>query len=258
MKIYPFFMSIRPSSAHVLELAYLACPYSDPDPKIRRFRLQVATWVAFERFQQGLLSYSVLTHNIPLNDLGIFGDWQTWKLFDHEMVRRCDKVLVVALPGWDRSKGVAAEVACAKEHGRPVEYYEVPSHILEKASQALIDPELESFTKVLRAFHSERDWDQFHSPKNLVINLAAEMGELAEHFRWVTEDQSYNLPEDAKRSVVEEIGDVMISLLNLCDKLNINPLEAAHQKLQLTAQRYPIEKSKGSCQKYSAYAPKNG
>ena len=83
----------------------------------------------------------------------------------------------------------------------------------------------------IRKFREERDWDQFHSPKNLAMALIAEAAELAEHFQWLTQEQSGNLPPDKLAEVKEEVGDVLIYVANLCDKLGINPIEAAHNKL---------------------------
>jgi len=101
----------------------------------------------------------------------------------------------------------------------------------------------------IRIFRQEREWDQFHSPKNLSMALMVEAGELAEHFQWLTQEQSRNLPPDKLAEVQDEIGDVLIYLANLCDKLAIDPLEAAHAKLKKNCEKYPALKLRGKAKK---------
>lgn len=105
----------------------------------------------------------------------------------------------------------------------------------------------------LKKFRQERDWDQYHSPKNLVMALIVEAGELAEHFQWLTEKQSSSLPPDKLAQVREEIGDVLIYLANLCDKLGIDPVDAAHEKLQKNRLKYPAAMVRGKSTKYNEY-----
>jgi len=109
---------------------------------------------------------------------------------------------------------------------------------------------LETLRARLREFVAERDWDQFHNPKNLVMALVAEAGELAEHFQWLTLEESARLPPETRAEVELEIADVLLFLLRLCDKLDIDPLAAATKKLELNARKYPVEKSKGKATKY--------
>ena len=110
---------------------------------------------------------------------------------------------------------------------------------------------LEALQGQLRAFVAERDWDQFHTPKNLTMALVAEVGELIEHFQWLTPDQSTQLPEDTRAEVELEIADVFLFLLRLCDKLGIDPVLAAGKKLALNGERYPIAKARGKATKYT-------
>ena len=105
----------------------------------------------------------------------------------------------------------------------------------------------------IRDFRNKRDWDQFHSPKNLSTALVIEAAELAEHFQWLTQEQSRNLSDKQLAEIKDEIGDVLIYLVNLSDKLNINPLEAAHAKLEKNKEKYPADKVKGKADKYSTY-----
>lgn len=102
----------------------------------------------------------------------------------------------------------------------------------------------------LRAFVAERDWDQFHNPKNLAMALVAEAGELVEHFQWLTPEEADRLPPETLAEVEHEIADVLIFLVELADRLRIDPLAAAERKLALNAQKYPVEKARGRATKY--------
>jgi dCTP diphosphatase len=103
----------------------------------------------------------------------------------------------------------------------------------------------------LRQFAAERDWDQYHSPKNLASALAVEAAELLERFQWLTEDQSRNLAPDELQKVREEMADVLNYLVRLADKLDVNLLEAARDKMKVNEQKYPVDKARGSAKKYS-------
>jgi NTP pyrophosphatase (non-canonical NTP hydrolase) len=105
----------------------------------------------------------------------------------------------------------------------------------------------------LRQFAAERDWDQFHSPKNLSMALSAEAAELLEHFQWLTEEQSHSLPPDVCADVAREIADVQIYLIRLADKLGIDIGEAVDAKMELNRRKYPVDKVKGSAAKYTEY-----
>jgi len=103
----------------------------------------------------------------------------------------------------------------------------------------------------LRRFADERDWDQFHSPKNLAMALSVEAAELLEHFQWLTEDESSGLGVDKLAEVAEEIGDVLIYLVRLSDRLGIDPLAAARDKLEKNREKYPADRARGTAKKYS-------
>jgi NTP pyrophosphatase (non-canonical NTP hydrolase) len=105
----------------------------------------------------------------------------------------------------------------------------------------------------LRAFAEARDWDQFHSPKNLSMALMVEVAELMEHFQWLTEAQSGNLVAEKKAIVAEELADILLYLVRLSDKLGVDLLEAALDKLVKNAAKYPAEQVRGSAKKYSEY-----
>ena len=102
----------------------------------------------------------------------------------------------------------------------------------------------------LAIFAAERDWDPFHNPKNLAMALAGEAGELLEHFQWLTFEQAANLPPATRNEVALECADVLLFLLRLTDKLDIDLVAAAEKKLELNAQKYPVEKSRGKATKY--------
>jgi len=110
---------------------------------------------------------------------------------------------------------------------------------------------LESLRDALRAFAAERDWDQFHSPKNLAMALNVEAGELLEHFQWITESGSTNLPPEILAKVSEEIADVLLYLVRIADKLGVDLAKAGHQKLEINARKYPVALSRGSSKKYT-------
>ncbi|HEX6007658.1 MAG TPA: nucleotide pyrophosphohydrolase [Burkholderiales bacterium] len=110
---------------------------------------------------------------------------------------------------------------------------------------------LERLRSALARFAAERDWDQFHNPKNLVMALAGEAGELVEHFQWLTFEQAVNLPRATRDEVALECADVLLFLLRLCDKLDIDLARAAQKKLALNAKKYPVEKARGRATKYT-------
>jgi NTP pyrophosphatase (non-canonical NTP hydrolase) len=105
----------------------------------------------------------------------------------------------------------------------------------------------------LRSFAKARDWDQFHSPKNLSMALMVEVAELMEHFQWLTEAQSADLDAGKKAVVAEELADILLYLVRLSDKLGVNLPEAALHKLEKNALKYPAEQVRGSAKKYSEY-----
>ena len=107
--------------------------------------------------------------------------------------------------------------------------------------------------EAIRVFIKERNWEQFHSPKNLAMALSVEVAEIVEHFQWLTEEESKNLPPEKRAELREEIGDVMIYLIELADKLGIAPVEAAKAKVAINGQKYPADLVKGKASKYTEY-----
>ena len=111
--------------------------------------------------------------------------------------------------------------------------------------------DLEDLRDRLREFTAARDWQQFHSPKNLAMALSAEAGELLEVFQWLTEAQSRALSPEAKAAASDEIADVLLYLVRLADTLGLDPLVEARRKLADNERRDPADKARGSATKYT-------
>lgn len=105
----------------------------------------------------------------------------------------------------------------------------------------------------IRQFAEERDWDQFHSPKNLAMALIVEAAELVEHFQWLTEERSLSLEPDQLRKVGEELADIQIYLIRIADKLGVGLAEAVDKKMAVNAEKYPAHLVRGSAKKYNEY-----
>lgn len=105
----------------------------------------------------------------------------------------------------------------------------------------------------LRQFADERDWDQFHSPKNLAMALSVEAAELLEHFQWLSDAESAVLAPEKCTKIREELADVLLYLIRLADKLHIDLASAAADKLGVNAQKYPVQKARGSNKKYTEF-----
>ncbi len=110
---------------------------------------------------------------------------------------------------------------------------------------------LPKILEIINKFSDDRDWDRFHSPKNLVMALTGEVGELNEIFQWLTEEESYLFTSDEKLHVKDEVADIAIYLLRICMKLDIDLEDAILQKMKKNDEKYPIEKAKGSAKKYT-------
>ena len=110
--------------------------------------------------------------------------------------------------------------------------YPVPSIFMMRS--------LADLAATLQRFADERDWEQFHSPKNLVMALGVEVAELAEHFQWLTQQQSLQLSPDKKQAISEELADVLIYLVRLADRLDIDLLAEAEKKVIVNARKYPV------------------
>lgn len=232
------------------ELIYLACPYRHEDPLIQKKRCAAASFVAKELLSKGQKVFSPLTHNDLFARLHPEISSEMWMQFDLKILGFCNKLLVLKLPGWEMSKGVKREIVFAKENNITIEEMSPPT---EKQIATMINPDLTFLLSKMNAIYDARDWDQFHSPKNWAIDLASEVGEILDHFKWITEEESRNLPPEILSKVGEEIGDALRSLISLAAKLGVDPVHAAEVKLPILERKYPVEKSKGKNLKYTAY-----
>jgi NTP pyrophosphatase (non-canonical NTP hydrolase) len=123
------------------------------------------------------------------------------------------------------------------------------AHTLAARPTAMTDS-LQDLARRLDEFARDRDWQPFHSPKNLASALVVEAGELLEHFQWMTEEQSRALSSGKRDAVGAELADVLLYLIQLANALGIDPVAAAQAKLELNAQRYPADLARGSSKKY--------
>jgi len=112
---------------------------------------------------------------------------------------------------------------------------------------------LETLRQRLAEFAAMRDWDQFHSPKNLAMALIAEAAELVEHFQWLSEEESRHLSPEKKQAVSHELADVLIYLIRIADKLDIDLITAAEAKIQINETRYPVDMVKGDARRAEEY-----
>ena len=111
--------------------------------------------------------------------------------------------------------------------------------------------DLEALRDRLREFSDARDWEQFHSPKNLAMALAGEAGEMLEIFQWLTETQSRALDPKAQAAARDEIADILLYLVRLADQLGVDPVAEARRKLAENDRKYPAEKARGNARKYT-------
>jgi dCTP diphosphatase len=113
---------------------------------------------------------------------------------------------------------------------------------------------IEQTIERIRQFRDERDWMQFHNPKNLACSIVIEAAELLEHFQWKSPEESAAHAVTHREEVSSEMADVAIYLIELADNLEIDLLTAIHQKLEINEQKYPVAKAKGSSRKYTEFA----
>lgn len=114
-------------------------------------------------------------------------------------------------------------------------------------------PRLEDLARRLADFAEARDWEQFHSPKNLSMALSVEAGELMEHFQWLTEAQSRDLRDEQRARVEAELADVFIYLVRLADQLCVDLIDLADHKLRGNEEKYPVDKARGNAIKYTDF-----
>lgn len=110
---------------------------------------------------------------------------------------------------------------------------------------------MQELIKEVKEFIRERDWEQYHAPKNLAMALSAEVAEIVEIFQWKKADQRLSAGE--QEALRQEMGDVLIYLIELADQFDFDLIQAASDKMKLNAQKYPVEKARGKADKYTAY-----
>ena len=114
-----------------MTLAYLAAPFSHPDPSVKKWRLQTVNQYVCKLLKEGQMVYSPLTHNVPLIELGMQNSWDTWRELDHLMLSKCELLIVLTLEGWESSIGVSSEIEFAKANNIPIAYRAVASEACE-------------------------------------------------------------------------------------------------------------------------------
>lgn len=112
---------------------------------------------------------------------------------------------------------------------------------------------LDDLNQRLKQFAQERDWEQFHSPKNLAMALAGEVGELLEHFQWLTQAQSLALSPEKREQVALELADILIYTIRCAERLNIDLVGAAYRKITINASRYPVQHAYGDARRAEDY-----
>ncbi|MEJ2698329.1 MAG: nucleotide pyrophosphohydrolase [Desulfuromonadales bacterium] len=112
---------------------------------------------------------------------------------------------------------------------------------------------LQQLKEKMAAFVRERDWEQFHTPKNLSMSIAIEAAELMEHFQWLTVEASKNLPSEALTDIGEELADIVIYSLSLANALGLDLSETVLAKMEKNIRKYPSEKVRGKSHKYTWY-----
>lgn len=112
---------------------------------------------------------------------------------------------------------------------------------------------LQELKEVVKAFSKEREWDQFHSPKNMSMDITGEAAELMEIFQWCTTEESYQRAEEKREAVEDEVSDILHGLLLFCDQTGIDLSEAFHKKMEKNKKKYPAERCKGKSDKYTEY-----
>ena len=122
---------------------------------------------------------------------------------------------------------------------------------LEKSPEGGDEIALRHLRDQLRDFASARDWNQFHSPKNIAVALSVEAGELLEHFQWISDQDSASLSPEKLGRVREEMADVLLYLVRLADLLEVELIRCANDKITANAKKYPVEKSRGTAKKYT-------
>jgi NTP pyrophosphatase (non-canonical NTP hydrolase) len=123
-------------------------------------------------------------------------------------------------------------------------------------NKPVLQNDLAEIREIMRQFVSERDWDKFHTPKNLATALSVEASELLEPFQWLVSGDKSELDEVKLTAIRHEMADVLVYLVRLADKLDVDLLQAVQEKMVLNRAKYPADKVRGDARKYSEYKDK--
>ncbi len=108
----------------------------------------------------------------------------------------------------------------------------------------------EEFQADIEQFVEDRNWKQYHAPKNLSMAISIESSELMEHFQWMDDEESRSIEDHEKlKEIEQEIADILIFVLNFCNQMGIDPAQAIEEKLQINREKFPVEESKGRAKK---------
>jgi dCTP diphosphatase len=138
-------------------------------------------------------------------------------------------------------------------------FWQAIGYSLAFAPQGLPDPmstptsDLAALRDIVRQFAEERDWQQFHTPKNLAMALSVEVAELVEHFQWLNTGEEHELDDRQRIGIRHELADTLVYLIRLADRVNVVLYDAVIEKMQLNREKYPVEKVKGKSRKYTEY-----
>ena len=154
-------------------------------------------------------------------------------------------------PGLTTLLREAAMSHCEQTSHRPNERNGTMTSSTSLGDNLMPNDSLVDLTTQVRDFADARDWQQFHSPKNLAAAMTVEAGEVLEHFQWLTEAESESLGPEKRSEVELELADVLIYLVRLADRLGVDLIAAAARKIAINAEKYPVDQAKGSNKKYT-------
>ena len=171
-------------------------------------------------------------------------------------IKSCFKVFILELPNWKDDLVLQEELELAKDLGKELIFLKPSNKVMSCYKDGIKNSQYMELVAKANKLFDERDWQNFHSPKNLAIDLSIEANEVLEHFCWNTCEDSKNLPSDTLSKVEDEIGDVMLVFSSLSELLGIDPLKACWNKIDEIAAKYPADKFRGSTKKYTHYQNK--
>lgn len=203
-------------------LSYLAAPYRHDDPNILRFRLLAVTYTAYEMINRGSMVFSPLTHNLPIDRVGFHGDWTKWGPFDRLLLSRCDRLLVLTLPGWEESAGVACEIRWAEELGIPMEKIKPTPEAMKLAHEESLKASSDLREALLRNIRKHPS----RYPETLIESFQA-----FKHTSRSLDDILDPLSNDSVDELKRKTGELMLKLFHLAEQLKFDPMEEGRRCL---------------------------